>query len=757
MLDALIKRLVAPVKPVLRRRLGEDYDLWANWAQFRIQSLQRRRGIYRGTRMVWLQPGHTVLESFQLVGPARDEVLIEVEASGLSPGTEVAVFDAKPNTSAGFPYVPGYSAVGKVLAVGIDVRDLQKGDRVAAPLTHGNLGIAKRTSVHRVPVGVGDEASLYVMAVIAYHGVHLAKVQKGERVIVMGRGIIGQFATQIAKSFKPSHLVSLARSPDLVTQSMTALCDQVVSTGSDPRESWSASQADVTFEVTGAPEAFSEAVTLTRDGGRIVLLGSSRGQTPDVDFAELARREIILVGAHTSTITRCAKPGVYDMTLVGNTVMEMMARGELDAKALVDHIASPAEAGELFMDLLRGKRRTVGTIVDWTQLGSPIQRVGFFSRPVVEQARNTKSLTVQTAVAGSPRPEITPAHPAVGIAIIGCGAQGGLNASDVVQAEGAELAGAFDPQSELSKKISDLHGCPVFSDLTEALANPRVEALFLTTPHHVHLPQVQEAAKAGKSVLVEKPLAANFADALQLVKVAEAAGITLGTWLGYRYVPEIVEATRLIKQGAIGTLNGAQLSFQLYKPQSYYQSSGWRSHWETAGGGILIMNGIHFLDAFLMLAGKPVVEVGATHSIMATAKSEVEDTIAFWIRFEGGALATVNLSSCAIGMSQEGPQMTLCGQEGTVKIGRPNQVFTLKPGLGVDIGRWSAFPSMPAMKPGGVEVVERFAAAVRNGSQPELDGREGLKVQVVIEAAYRSAELGRPVRIEEISQEKLWR
>jgi predicted dehydrogenase len=163
------------------------------------------------------------------------------------------------------------------------------------------------------------------------------------------------------------------------------------------------------------------------------------------------------------------------------------------------------------------------------------------------------------------------------------------------------------------------------------------------------------------------------------------------------------------------------------------------------------MNGIHFLDSFLMLAGEKPVEVSASHSTLATPENEVEDTLAMWIRFANGALATVQVSSCSMGMTQNGPQMRLYGQDGSLSLGRPDQVFTERAGLGYDPGRWQTFDPLPAMKPMGVEMVERFASGVRSGEM-EISGREGLKVQAVIEAAYRSMRESRPIRLSEFEE-----
>lgn len=753
MLDPLVKRFIAPLKPWLHRRLGEDYDLWANWAQARVQRLQRRTGQFRGVRYMWILPGQSTLEPFDLVGPGPGQVLIETLASGVSPGTEIANFAVLPNTSPVFPSCPGYSAIGKVIAVGRGVSDLRVGDRVATQTAHASIAIASAESVVKIPDSLNSDASLHTMAWIAWHGVHMAAIQPGERVAVLGRGLVGQFCAQIARMQQPSRLASVARSPLFAGDSLRHFCDDVLSTSEG--ESWKEYQADVTFEVTGNPGALTTAANLTRDGGRIILLGSTRGLVEGIDFASLARRRIEFIGAHTATLRSCGVPGEYDPRTVAESVVTALSQGRLDAQGLVEKTASPERAPELYLQMADDRYRALGLVFDWTLLPRErrVSKIGFLERPVSSPVTQMRPL--RSDAKGSPTGSRLPtmiADPPVRIAVIGCGVQGQLNAQDVVDAEGCLLAGVFDTQAALARRLSEKHKVVAWTEFEEVLRCSEVDALFLVTPHNLHRSQVEAAAQSDKHVLIEKPLAATYGDALALVQAGERSGIQTATWLGYRYMPQIVEARRLIEAGALGTLRGGELSYQIYKPLSYYRASGWRAKWESAGGGVLIMNGIHFLDAFLSLAQVTPIEVSASHSTLATPENEVEDTLAMWIRFENGALATVQVSSCSMGMAQNGPEMRLYGQDGSLSLGRPDQVFTERAGLGYLPGTWQVLGSLPAMKPMGVEMVERFASGVRSG-QMEISGREGLRVQAVIEAAYRSMREVRPIQLKSITEE----
>jgi len=639
--------------------------------------------------------------------------------------------------------------MGTVVAVGAGVTEFRVGDTVLAPTPHASIAIVKAAAAAKVPRGTGSGASLFMMAVIAYHGVHLARVQRGERVAVIGRGIIGQFAAQISCQYDPKSVASIARTEAFIGESLRRTCEEVVVLS----ESAPSGEYDVTFEVTGSPQALRTAVENTRVGGRIVLLGSTRGIVEGVDFAEIGRKQLTLVGAHTATLTTCAQSGVYDPTLVTRRVAQAIVEGTIDADGLVDRVITPEEAPQYYLRMADDRYRALGLVIDWTQLDrkSRLGRVGWFQRPSLTSGT---SRLASAAPQTRPRSAVRVADPPVGIAMLGCGAQGRLNAADVVAADGARLVGVMDPDRRLAERLASSLGVQAWTSMDEVLTSPSVEALFLVTPHHLHLPQVESAAAYGKHVLVEKPVSANYADAVRLVEVGEERELRIATWLGCRYLPAYVEAKRLCDAGALGDFRGGTLSFQLYKPLSYYQVSGWRARRETAGGGVLIMNAIHYLDVFLWLVGEPVEEVFASYSSLAEPSSDVEDSIGITIRFKNGAVATVHASSCAMGMSQTGPEMRIFGRDGSMQLGHPNQVYTVQAGTGYDPGKWQPLSGLPQMKSMGIEVVERFASGVRWGTSFDVSGRDGLVVQAVIEAAYRSFMERRPVTIAELETTK---
>ena len=338
----------------------------------------------------------------------------------------------------------------------------------------------------------------------------------------------------------------------------------------------------------------------------------------------------------------------------------------------------------------------------------------------------------------------------VRIAIVGCGVRGADAASAVSDARGIELSAVVDASEAAAKTLGEKHRVAWTTDLTRLLSDPNLDAVYISSPHHLHAQQGIEAAKAGKHLVVEKPLAHDLAAAEELVSVAAMSGVTLVPWLGFRYLPEVDKAARLIDQGLLGNLLGGMMTHHLSKPPSYFFRGGeptWQARRATAGGGVLITQAIHYLDWLLYLGRERVTEVSARYETL-DADTEVEDTVVLWIRFANGALATLNASTCVPGLYRSDQvlnEFRIWGSDGHLSLTRPFQFFSSKLVDGKHPERWHDLAPLPRMRAPGVELLERFALGLRTGKPQEITPTDGLRVQAIIDAAYRSSETGVPV------------
>src|SRR5262245_48169155 len=204
-LRAVYDRVPGDMQPSLRRSY--------RWARIRAEAARTRMRVHSSNRVVFQDFDIAQLEAQEILGPARDEVLVDVHFSAVSPGTETSILCGWPGTPRRFPYVPGYSAAGIVVDAGTSVRGFAPGDRVAGGLHHASRASVPAGTLVKVPDGVSlHDASFAVLGVISLQGVRKAKIQPGERVAVVGQGLIGQLARRLAAIAHPSEVIAIGAS-----------------------------------------------------------------------------------------------------------------------------------------------------------------------------------------------------------------------------------------------------------------------------------------------------------------------------------------------------------------------------------------------------------------------------------------------------------------------------------------------------------------------------------------------------------------
>lgn len=761
----------AVAKRVLGSRRTRRFA-WARWGHARLIGLTHAVSVYGCTRVEWDAPGHARVITDEIPGPAADEVLIRTFMSAVSPGTERAHFRLEPNAIPSFPHYPGYSLAGEVWRTGRNVSELATGQLVAAKAPHASLVAVRAKDVFPVPPGVGAEEAAYLfLGMIALHGIWRSGLRPGERVAVLGRGVVGQLTVQLASALGAGQVTSIAPSLRHLTSSLSRFTDRVVATGAEGREALSGIRAHLTFESSGSPRAVKDAVEATRDGGRVVLLGSARGATQGFDFGILADRNITLLGAHVGALLDRNSRDDHGFRTAGDTFLSLLSSGALDVCSLSTAEVDPMEAGAFYRQLARDDRASVGVLLRWDRLHEQDRavRVNYFSAPnmdAVHKDQMQETIFQRTFLSEStdgqarlpmPRPVITSgnARSTLGVAVIGCGVRGAAQASVCQQTQSTRLELVMDSQQPLARGLGEKLGTRWAVDYEDVLSDDRIDAVFICSPHHLHADQAIQAIEAEKHVIVEKPLASDLEGAVRMVRAARGSSVCLSPWLGYRYLPQVVRAKDLFDQGVVGDLLGAHLTYHRLKPVHYSGQSpdgspGWRGRWDTAGGGVLIMSGIHYLDWLLYFAALRVREVSCAYGSL-DGRDEVEDALTMWLRFENGALASVDVASCVPGFHRQDDAYVECrlwGTDGHVSLTPPFQFFSSRVIDGKRPERWHRLGPLPKLRNRDVEYLDRFARAVLGGRPPEISADDGLHLQAVIEAAYRSGREGRPVSVE---------
>jgi 2-desacetyl-2-hydroxyethyl bacteriochlorophyllide A dehydrogenase len=334
------------------------------------------------------EPYRTEVREVTLPDPAPDQILVAAEFSAVSAGTELAVYTGThqwlkdPNLPDWkFPFRSGYSAAGRVLAVGKDFPgNFKPGDRVSFPGNHASAELLtlghERCRVWRMPDGLPfDKAAV---ACIARYGLGAAVrvgITLGRSAAVLGLGIIGQFALRCLIAAGASPVVGIDAVRMRREAALAAGADHVIDpTAGDAKQQLAAflaaRGAEVVADATGVPDAVPVAMSLACDGGQVVVVGSPRGKAKEVNFYDdLHRRYIEVTGAHGNMLfepahTRLA--GAWDIDKAQTWLLRALASGRLSLTGLVTHTIAPEQLGEAYEGLLRDKDHYLGVLVKWT-------------------------------------------------------------------------------------------------------------------------------------------------------------------------------------------------------------------------------------------------------------------------------------------------------------------------------------------------------------------------------------------------------
>ncbi len=619
-----------------------------------------------------MKSGKTTIEEVPVPTPRPGQALVKVAASLVSAGTErmVVEFAEKslvgkarsrpdlvrqvvdkmkregviPTLQAAFkrldqPMALGYSSAGTILALGEGMDGFKVGQRAACAgggyAVHAEYNVVPRLLLTPLPDNVDFESAAFTtLGAIALHGFRLAEPQIGENVAIIGMGLLGLLAGQIAAA-AGCRVLGVDTNPQRVALASSlglSACsrDQAV----DSSQSFSANRGfDMVLICADTPsnDPVELAAVIARDRARIVATGAVGLTFPRKIYYE---KELSFVNS------RSYGPGRYDPAYEENghdypigyvrwtegrnfeAVVDLLANGKLQVQPLITHRFPIERAAEAY-EVITGKKKEsfLGVLLVYNEKEEEK------SKKVVFSTVHRPSSTVRLGVLGAGNFANATLLPAIqkvdGIQLVGIASAGGLHAQHAAKKFGFAYASSSDD---------------------EILNDPNINTVAILTRHDTHADLVVRALQAGKHVFVEKPLAIT-AEQLDAIVGATHESPLLTVGFNRRFAPlaqllySFISPPSPSRRGAGGEVRHEPLYMHYRVNAGYIPLNHW-VHDPAQGGGRIIGEGCHFVDFLTFLAGAAPVSVSA-HALPDNGKYH-EDNVSMTFTFPDGSVGVVD-------------------------------------------------------------------------------------------------------------------
>lgn len=336
----------------------------------------------------------------------------------------------------------------------------------------------------------------------------------------------------------------------------------------------------------------------------------------------------------------------------------------------------------------------------------------------------------------------------VRVALVGCGRISHTHFAAMREVEDLSLVAVCDSLEDRARIAGEANDVPWFTSYAQMLEDVACDVVAICTPSGLHPQHGMMAARAGRHVICEKPMAISLKAADELVDACDTSGVHLFVVKQNRLNPTVQMVKRALDKGRFGRIYLANTTVRWTRPQAYYDQAPWRGTREFDGGAFM-NQASHYVDLIQWLAG-PVESVIARTATLAR-RIESEDTGVAVLKFRSGALGVIEVTMLTYPRNLEG-SFTLLGEKGTVRIG----------GTAVNrIEHWafadyddddkrvdSANTNPPSVYGFGHAGYYRNVLAVLRGeAKPETDGREGRKSLELILAIYESSRQGTSITL----------
>ena len=529
----------------------------------------------------------------------------------------------------------GYSCSGIVIQVGEDITDIRPGDRVACAgagiANHAEIVLVPRNLTVKVPDGCSlQDAASMTLGAIAMQGVRRADLRLGEVVAVIGLGLLGQITVQLLKAAGckvigvdlSERRVSLAKH----LGADAAFCPTEVNIINEIRHMTGDHGVDATI-ITAASTGnalVQQAMEITRKKGRVVIVGAVGLGLNRSPFYE---KEIDFL------ISCSYGPGRYDdqyekkgadypfayVRWTENRNMQeylhLVTDGKVQLSRILEREYELSDVSKAYEELQSGTEKPLGVLLRYPfeDKDAQIQKLG--TRLVLHDRTENGRIRIAVIGAGSfargmHLPNLQKLSDLYHIRAIVSST--GLNAKTTAEQFGADYAS---------------------TNYQDVLDDPQVDAVLICTRHNLHAQQAMRAARAGKAILLEKPMALNQDELEQLTAVLQETGVPFMVGFNRRYSP----AAQRIREIVTERTNPLMIYYRMNA--GYLPADHWTQTEE--GGGRMIGEACHIFDLFQYVVGVPVVEVNSTAITPQTGHIMAGDNITVTLRYEDGSVATL--------------------------------------------------------------------------------------------------------------------
>lgn len=325
------------------------------------------------TAIISPEQGKVAFEEQEVKAPAAGELLIKCVTSVISSGTERAFILNLPGVNAKYPlHGIGYASAGIVEVIGEGVTSFKPGDRVATKMSHRSYGIIKEDKAVLLPDSVSfRDAAFATLGAICLQGVRKARIELGETVMVFGLGLIGQLSTQLVKLAGANPSVCADIVNEKINTAKKCGADIGINTG---EPGWQETLTRllngkapfVVIESTGFPAPISDAFNVAARNGRVVLLGSTRGETTVDFYKQVHKKGLQIIGAHISTIPdSISYPAYWTLNDNMRCFVGLLAAGRIVTEPLVSESIPASDVLNAFDRMLHWDKQMLATVINW--------------------------------------------------------------------------------------------------------------------------------------------------------------------------------------------------------------------------------------------------------------------------------------------------------------------------------------------------------------------------------------------------------